>query len=381
MSTIVLGIFVVGSLTLWFSLFGYLVFLILLAPRRYRKGGRQTRVRLPEIAIVVPTLDEEDLIVRKLNDVRETSYPRDRIKITVVDGGSRDRTRSLVREEIERDPSIRLLCLAGGGQADQVDYALGVVPQEIVIVTDADASLDRDCVRELVTALLDDPDTALVGAQIQPATALLDENLHWRLVNYIWWLEGEVLSAGAVSGVCYAVRRSALEKLTAEIGAKDILVSLRLCAAGFKVRSCPFARATELRAPQSLEEFMLFRRRRGAAYTAALEWSFEHYKWRVRGLPNLIRWWHFMVTPKLTLGVVMLGLFPLWPTHWYWPLVIGGLFVCSLLGGLFLVWMPPGERQSPWRLVFASCRFLSLNLFSMLTLGPNPSGRRMEERE
>ena len=79
-----------------------------------------------------------------------------------------------------------------------------------VIVTDADTRLEPNCVTELVATLLADPQTAIVGATVRPASALLEERIHWWFLNHLWWLEGEALSAAIVSGVCYAARRRAV---------------------------------------------------------------------------------------------------------------------------------------------------------------------------
>src|SRR5262245_1161601 len=112
--------------------------------------------------------------------------------IVVIDGGPADGTVELGRREIAAgaavqrvpDPELR-------GKAAQLNRALATLSQEIVIVTDVDARLDSRCIAELVRVLAGDPRTALVGATVWPASALLEERLHWRWLNYLWWLEGE----------------------------------------------------------------------------------------------------------------------------------------------------------------------------------------------
>lgn len=362
--------FLLSSSLLWLSVFAYPLVLVGLARRRRPTISLRGLSTLPEIAIIIPTLNEERLILRKLRDLRRSDYPRDRMKVFVVDGGSEDRTRALVEEESLRQESVRLVCVSGTrGQADQVDYALRPLTQEIAVVTDVDGCLDPSCIRELVMVLLDDPATAVVGANVEPDTNLCEERLHWRLVNYLWWLEGEALSSSAVSGVCYAIRRNALKQLTKEAGAEDILLTLNARAAGFRVRTCPTARATELRVPHTLMEFVRFRRRRGVAYAAALRGALKDSGFRgVCGLANLMRLWHFVVTPKLTITVVVLGFLLLWTSHLYWVLVVFGIFSLSVAAGL-VCGMLPSERRRPWHVTLAFLRVLCLNLFSIMTFG------------
>jgi glycosyltransferase involved in cell wall biosynthesis len=76
----------------------------------------------PEIAVVVPTLNEEGLIKKKIEDVKRSEYPRDKINFMVVDGGSDDQTVKKVKEEISRGEKIRLICLSTTqkkGRSDQ----------------------------------------------------------------------------------------------------------------------------------------------------------------------------------------------------------------------------------------------------------------------
>ena len=52
----------------------------------------------PTITLVIPTYNEGAVIERKLDNVLELDYPRDKLLIIVVDSGSTDDTRSIVRK-------------------------------------------------------------------------------------------------------------------------------------------------------------------------------------------------------------------------------------------------------------------------------------------
>ncbi|MCZ6660507.1 MAG: hypothetical protein O6916_03630, partial [bacterium] len=54
-------LFLVTASILWISLFGYLLALVFFASRRHRDDLGASA--LPEIAVVVPTLNEEELIL------------------------------------------------------------------------------------------------------------------------------------------------------------------------------------------------------------------------------------------------------------------------------------------------------------------------------
>src|SRR5215813_426894 len=243
---LVVGAFAAVASLLWLSVFGYV--LVLHSVARRRRAPIVQSPPLPEIGVVVPTLNEARLIVGKLRDLRRSAYPPERMTIVVVDGGSTDGTVELVQREIAAGMAAQLIHDAElRGKAAQLNRALATLSQEIVIVTDVDARLDPQCIAELVRVVAGDARTALVGATVWPASALLEERLHWRWLNYLWWLEGEVLSFGTVAAPCYAIRRALLPALAADVRADDIHLAMAASARGLRVRTCRTAHATEVR--------------------------------------------------------------------------------------------------------------------------------------
>jgi cellulose synthase/poly-beta-1,6-N-acetylglucosamine synthase-like glycosyltransferase len=248
--------------TLWPAALGAIA-----AGRRRRAPPRLPDDLLPAVAVLVPTLDEGAWIDARLDDLARTDYPRDRMRVVVVDGGSRDATAARVRARAAGDRGLRLLELpATRSKSEQVAEGLAWTAEEIAIVTDADVALAPDAIRRLVEALLADPRAGAVGAWVEPASPLAEERLHWALVNRLWWLEGEALGAALFSGACYALRTKAAEPPPADALADDAHLALGLVARGWRVRVLPTARVLELRVPHSPRELVAYRRRRGAAY-------------------------------------------------------------------------------------------------------------------
>jgi hypothetical protein len=268
--------FLAAAAVLWGSIFGYVAALFALSARR--RGWLSPRANplapagaLPTIAVVLPVRNEAKYIAAKLADLRRSDYPADRMVTVVVDGASTDGTAEILEAERSRGATFELVRVAGArGKADQLNAVLGGLRQDIIVVTDADAALDPSCIRELVQALLADPATAILGAQVRPATRLLEERIHWGLLNSLWWLEGEALGNGQVCGVCYAVRSHIVSTLPSDCSAEDIRFALLASAGGSDVRLCRRAIANELRVPQTWREFIGFRRRRGDGYVREL---------------------------------------------------------------------------------------------------------------
>ena len=373
--TTLLFIFVAAAAVLWLSIFGYLLGLVCLAWQR--RSPLPVPSDWPEIAVVIPTLNEEHLVQAKLRNLRQIDYPRDRMTIVVVDGGSRDRTSRVVEEEIGKGGPIRLVRLEGTqGKAEQLNRVLGLLPQEFVVVTDADSLLDPGCIKALVGVLLHDRVTAVVGAVVHPGTPLLEERIHWWLLNHLWWLEGEALSTAIVPAPCYLLRKSAVLPLTCDAIADDVHFALTTSAHGFRVRLCRDARAEEVRVPHTAIDFLRYRRRRGAAYLRELLRPASEGRpplpWRVA---RLVRLWHLLVSPTLAAGVALLACILLWTPHWHWPVLTSALFLVPAYAALGASRSLRTHSRHWWRLGLAGIRFLLLTWSAMLAMSFRPLAR------
>jgi cellulose synthase/poly-beta-1,6-N-acetylglucosamine synthase-like glycosyltransferase len=362
--------FLTAATVLWASIFGYVALLFALAARRWSLRSRPaaTGRALPSIAVVVPVRNEQRYITAKLADLRRTDYPADRMRTIVVDGGSTDATAALVEAAQARGAPVELVRVdTARGKADQLNAVLASLPHQIIAVTDADAALDPGCIRALVETLRDDPATAIVGARVRPATRLLEERIHWWLLNSLWWLEGEALGNAQISGVCYALRSDAVASLPSDCTAEDIRFALLASARGGEVRLCRRALAAELRVPQTVREFMGFRRRRGAGYIRELR--------RVRPAAAPLRWhfmqalrlYHFFVMPVLAAAVAAAALPLLATPHWHWPAVAALAFAAPALAALFAS-TTLGEGRRWWHLGLAAGRLAGLTWLSLLAL-------------
>jgi len=366
--TILLILFLGSSIFLWISIFGYILVLGLLALKR-RHPTPEIK-DWPPIAVVIPALNEENLILTKLQDLKLSNYPGDRTTIIVVDGGSHDQTTALVEREIGRGESLHLECLNGStGKADQVNYALKQLTQDIIVFTDVDSELDPSCIKELVGVLVEDPQTAVVGASVKPASCLQEELIHWQLLNFLWWLEGEALFASGLSAVCYAVRRKVVLPVPRGAQADDISLAISASRGGFGARLSRKARATEVRVPQTAGELLNYRRRRGAAYRAALLSTPEQLSLSSGArLARRLHLWHFRGAPQLGLVLLTASCVLLVTSSWPYALVTMFAFIIPSVAAVLTSAAQSGDRCPWWKRCLAAGRFLALTLISLLTL-------------
>jgi hypothetical protein len=362
--------FLLGTGLLWLSVYGYALALGLVAARRRARPAPASDP--PEIAVVIATLNEEDRILARLADLRRTDYPRDRMSVIVVDGGSTDDTTARVQGEIDRGEPIGLVRLEGArGKMEQIRHALEKVDAPIAVITDADAALEPSCIRELVGTLQADPRTAVVGAVVRPVTGLIEERIHWWILNRLWSLEGEALSSAGISGLCYAIRWGNLRPLVREARAEDAHVALVAGAHGFRVRTCPSAIASELRVPQRPGELVRFRRRRGEVLIHELLHAAPGPQtpvgWR---LARAMRLWHFLWAPRAAAGLLAVGV-PLaaWG-YGSWIATAVAAFAAPPLVALYASPEFASERRPWWRLAVASARLGMLTAGALVALRP-----------
>jgi len=368
-----LWFFIGFSALLWLLTFGYLLILRGLAV--FKRHVNHEKTDLPKIAVVIPTLNEEDRILHKIEDISRSNYPKELINLVIVDGGSQDRTVDLVKEKISSGMKIKLIRLNGHhNKVDQVNHILANQGEDIIVFTDADSSLDPSCIKELVRALTSDPRTALIGANVKPRTRFLEERIHWLLLNYFWWLEGEVFSSSGISGVCYAVNRSIFFTIAKDAVAEDIHLGLDISASGRRVRICRRAVAYELRVPRGSLEFIQYRRRRGASYVRELRHSSSYSRtplgWK---LARALRLCQFTWVSWIGLAAAVSGCFILFSTAWPKVLVVGTVFLFSLIVLLRMLANHEQDKPGLITIVPAALRYAVLILYSLFSIKTKPT--------
>ena len=127
----------------------------------------------PNLSLVVPTFEEEAAIKRKLDNIAELEYAREKMEIIVVDSASGDATVSLAREWSALRPEIRMQIICQTerlGMVNALNEAIKHMSGEIFVKTDADCLLQRDSIRKGVKYLADPHVGSVAGVHIIEAS-------------------------------------------------------------------------------------------------------------------------------------------------------------------------------------------------------------------
>jgi cellulose synthase/poly-beta-1,6-N-acetylglucosamine synthase-like glycosyltransferase len=211
-----------------------------LRPRRVRMAESA-----PTVALIIAAHDEEDVIARRLENLLELDYPRERLEIVVASDASTDRTNEIVDEFAARDPRVRLVRCPRGGKVAAQNFAMRLTNGEILAFSDANATWAPDALSKLVRNFADS-DVAYVCGQLrlQRPDGTNREGVYWR---YELWLRESESKLGSVTGgngAVYAVRRSDYVEVDPRFG-HDLSLPYKLAQQGRRAVYDPDAHAFE----------------------------------------------------------------------------------------------------------------------------------------
>ena len=304
-----IGVFWVCAGTIAYVYLGYPLMMALwarLAPRPHKRAEC-----FPSISLIVPAHNEAACIVEKLRSSLALSYPPQKLEILVATDGSTDGTEQLAASL--RDPRIRVLHHAKRlGKAAAIARAVTSARGDLLVFTDANATLCADALVQLVRHFADSTVGAVGGAKrVRGANG---EGLYWRYENALKEWESAVGSVMGVPGELWAMRRELYEPLPVDTILDDWAASMRLVAQGWRVIHASDATAYE--APPASLRASWERRVR----MAAGGWQGVLRLCHPTQFTSLIAWWQCMSHRSLRWMVV----------PWLWaPMAIASVALAS----------------------------------------------------
>ena len=134
------------------------------------------------VAVIIPTLNEEKFLSRCLDSVINQSFPFEKMDVMVVDGGSVDKTKEIIKDYHEKHNNIRLL--DNPKRIQSVAFNIGVANSKApyIIRLDAHAYYKPYYIEGCIKGLKENSRRGNVGGQwdIQPQNKTL-----WARTNAI----------------------------------------------------------------------------------------------------------------------------------------------------------------------------------------------------
>lgn len=205
----------------------------------------------PEVTLVVPAYNEMSCIDAKVKNSFGLDYPADKMDVLFVTEGSNDGTTEYLESLKSSYPNMRII---GGterkGKIEAMNIAIETIATPIVIFTDANTSLNKDVIRNIVRHFKDEKVGAVAGEKrIQTddseAAAGAGEGLYWKYESFLKKLDTKLYSVVGAAGELFAVRTHLYGTVEKDTLLDDFMVSLRVAANGYRVIYEPEAYAIE----------------------------------------------------------------------------------------------------------------------------------------
>lgn len=167
----------------------------------------------PNVTIMVVAHNEEKVIKEKLENLLKIDYPKEKLEILISSDNSIDATNYIVKEFISKHKERNIVLYEvteRKGKTNAQNEAARLVKSEILVMTDANAMLEQNSVRELVSAFYDDTIVYVTGrlcyVNSKDNDTSKSENTYWDLDTKIRDIESKFQTITAGNGALYACR-------------------------------------------------------------------------------------------------------------------------------------------------------------------------------
>ena len=224
------------SSVLFGVVFSFLIFIfvIFIISRFLKRSAKEFE---PNVSIVIPAYNEEQNIKECIDSVYNSNYPKSKIEVIVVDDGSTDNTAKILKKY----KKVKMLSQNHLGKVEALNFGALNSSNEFIVTLDADTTLDKNCINELVKPFLDDDVGATTGNnKVKNKKSILSafQNIEYHFSNLIRNSFSIVFRNGVwISGSLACYRKSSLSKISnfkKDTLAEDIDIALELKKIGYK---------------------------------------------------------------------------------------------------------------------------------------------------
>jgi poly-beta-1,6-N-acetyl-D-glucosamine synthase len=219
---------------LFFTYAGYPLLIATLA-RRLRRPQPHPPAIWPRITVVLVARNESARIVARIENLLASEYPADSLDIVVVSDGSSDDT-ALALQNRQR---VQVLTFTEHrGKSACLNDAIAAATGDIIVFADARQTFAPSTIAILVTALTD-PRVGAVSGELQIAASAggvgSGVDAYWRLERFLREREAILDSSIGCTGAVYAIRRALFTPLPADTILDDVVIPMRIAAAGHRI--------------------------------------------------------------------------------------------------------------------------------------------------
>ncbi|HUW05082.1 MAG TPA: glycosyltransferase family 2 protein [Williamwhitmania sp.] len=253
-------IFLVSVILIWFmiayqfifSVYGYINYVKSLLEKK--KIDNEEYTEFPSCTILIPAHNEEKVISYTIEAMLNLKYPKDKLKIMVINDGSKDRTKEIIEGYAANDSRVVLYDVpvgqGGKGKSRALNLAIKQAKSEVIAIYDADNTPDPMSLHYLVINLMSNKEYGAVIGKFR--TVNKARNLLTRFINIETLSFQSMLQAGrwqmhniaTLPGTNFVMWKWLIDELDGwdeEALTEDSELSIRIYELGYKIKFCPYA--------------------------------------------------------------------------------------------------------------------------------------------
>jgi len=257
--TILEIIFLVSVILIWFmigyqfifSVYGYINFI---KSMKEKKMVDSQTFDFPSCTILIPAHNEEKVIANTIEAMLNLSYPKDKLKVMVINDGSKDSTKEIIESYAAKDERVVLYDVpkgqGGKGKSRALNLGVKQVKTDIIAIYDADNTPDPMSLHYLVANLISSKELGAVIGKFR--TVNKNRNLLTRFINIETLSFQSMLQAGrwqmhniaTLPGTNFVIWRWLIDELNGwdeEALTEDSELSIRIYELGYKIKFVPYA--------------------------------------------------------------------------------------------------------------------------------------------
>jgi cellulose synthase/poly-beta-1,6-N-acetylglucosamine synthase-like glycosyltransferase len=269
--------------------------------------------KFPTISFLIPAYNEGNNIRKCIKSLLNLDYPKEKVKIFVIDDGSEDDTRKIVIGIAKKLKNVKLLKQDHRGKGAAINNGLKHVKSDLVACMDADSSPNKNYLKKIVGYFSDKE----IGA-ITPALKITKTDTIIRKTQWLEYLFSIFLRKLFCFFQCQYVapgpgsvyRTSILKKIGGfdeTSMTEDMEIAFRLIDRGYRIENCVDA-YVKTDSPENFKK--LFKQR---------------VRWYRGYIQNVKKYFHMVLNPKFgNLGMFLL------PMNFVWMFTLFFLLVAPL---------------------------------------------------
>lgn len=225
-------IWLLAFIFLYISIFWIIIFS--LKEKKYEESNI-----FPEVTIIIPAYNEEKGIRKTLESIFNLDYPKDKLKIIVIDDCSSDKTVEIVKEF----KNVKLVNRneRGGNAAIALNTGLNYVNTELFARVDADSYIERDSLKKLVKYFSDERIGSVISSILvdEPKNSLEKlQKFEYIITNFTRKLMAKIGTLHITNGVLSVYRTDIIKNIGGfdeKNLTEDYEIALRLRKNGYDI--------------------------------------------------------------------------------------------------------------------------------------------------